>query len=300
MGVRTILNDWLKARLDERASDWLEAQTIKIAGGNERALYLAFGMAPRKVGKADLTPSDEEIAAAAEAYQPEAPAVGELQGNASRLLAPRACVEMSTRDWSLDQTARTLLVLSFPADDADRYVSVLGKLYEAGEVRELCALYQMLPLLPHPERHVDRCVEGIRTNMLPVFKSIAHRNPYPAAHLPEASWNQLVLKCLFVGEPLYPIIGLDERANPDLAKMLHKYALERWAAKREVNPELWRCVGPHADEAARGDLERLADSGSELEQASAEMCLGPDGSARSHSWDERWSEVGREFAAGSQ
>ena len=79
-----------------------------------------------------------------------------------------------------------------------------------------------------------------------VFEAVAHRNPYPAEHFAEPAWNQLVLKALFVGSPLDPIVGLDARRNPTLARMLCDYAHERWAASRPVSPELWRCVGPFA------------------------------------------------------
>ena len=67
----------------------------------------------------------------------------------------------------------------------------------------------------------------------------------------------MVLKALFVETTLAPIVGLDERANPELARILRDYAHERWAAGRPVSPELWRCVGPFAtDAAALDDLDR--------------------------------------------
>lgn len=66
----------------------------------------------------------------------------------------------------------------------------------------------------------------------------------------------MVLKALFIGSRLAPILGLDDRANPELAHILHEYAHERWAAGRSVSPELWRCVGRFAENEA--DIADLA------------------------------------------
>jgi hypothetical protein len=109
--------------------------------------------------------------------------------------------------------------------------------------------------------------------MRAAFEAVAHRNPYPVERFPENAWNHMVLKALFVGSRLHPIQGLDERANPQLARMLCDYAHERWAAGRPVSPELWRCVGPHADEAALADLERALTTGGATERKAAALAL---------------------------
>ncbi|MDQ3332057.1 MAG: EboA domain-containing protein, partial [Planctomycetota bacterium] len=175
--------------------------------------------------------------------------------------------------WSIDQAARSLLVLSFPAQDCTKYLETLDRLFTAGEVSELVALYQALPLFPHQEAHILRSVEGLRTNIKPVFTAIAHRNPYPAEQFDEVQWNQMILKCLFIGVPLAPVVGLDERINPQLMRMLCDYAHERWAAGRTVSPELWRCVGPVADERAIDDLGRALHEGPTAERQAAALAL---------------------------
>jgi hypothetical protein len=109
--------------------------------------------------------------------------------------------------------------------------------------------------------------------MKTVFEAVAHRNPYPAEQLSEDAWNQMVLKALFIGSALDPVIGLDERANPRLAHMLCDYAHERWAAGRPVNPELWRCVGPFAAGPALADLERVLGSDDPRERQAALLAL---------------------------
>jgi hypothetical protein len=117
--------------------------------------------------------------------------------------------------------------------------------------------------------------------MRAVFEAVAHRSPYPRERFAENRWNHMVLKALFVGSTLHPIEGLDERANPTLARMLCDYAHERWAAGRPVSPELWRCVGPHADAEALGDLQRVLATGGASERKAAALALAacPDAKA---------------------
>jgi hypothetical protein len=249
-GVIDVLQSWLGPRLDPQGLAWLSDRMRIVADGDKKSLFLSFGMAARKVGKSDLTPSDEERAA-----------------------AERARPGWDPRHWTVDQAARMLLVLSYPASDAAGYVAVLDQLFAAGEVHELIALYQGLPLYPHQPAFQLRCAEGLRTNIKSVFCAIAHRNPYPSEQLNEDQWNQLVLKSLFIEVPLDPIFGLDRRANAKLAKILVDFARERWAAKRPVSPELWRCVGPYADDAALSALEQVLTTGSELERQAAALAL---------------------------
>ena len=243
-----LLSAWMAARLDAVARAWLNDRAAAVAAGDKKALFLAFGMVPRKVGKGDLALTDAELSQA-EAARPG----------------------WNPRGWSLDQLARTFLVLSFPSDDAALYVQTLDQLFQAGEVGELVALYQALPLLPHPASHVLRTAEGIRSNIKSVFCAIAHQNPYSAEQLNEEQWNQLVLKCLFIEVPLDQLIGVDRRANAKLMTTLIDFAHERRAAHRPIPPDLWRCVGPFADDRALDDLQLvLATDSPDERQAAAD------------------------------
>ncbi len=80
--------------------------------------------------------------------------------------------------------------------------------------------------------------------------------------------------------------------------MLCDYAHERWAAGRPVSPELWRCVGPHADAAALDDLQRVLETGSGHERAAAALALRscPDARAAAMLAGER--ELAADLAAG--
>lgn len=249
--IRDCLLEWVRRDTPAAASDWLLGQCRKLGeGAPARTLFLDFSGALRRTGKAPLRLLPEDLAR-----------------------ADRLRPAWSPAAWTTDQAARIALVLSWPAADADAYVATLDQIFQSADLGELVALYQALPVLPHARAHVRRCAEGVRTNMTDVFKAIAHGNPYPAENLDEASWNQMVLKALFVGVPLHPVHGLDARANAALARMLLDYARERWAAKRAVSPELWRCVGPFADDAALAMMGKVLAEGETAERRAVGLAL---------------------------
>jgi hypothetical protein len=129
-----------------------------------------------------------------------------------------------------------------------------------------------------------------------VFEAVALRNPYPADHLPEEEFNQLVLKCLFVESPLFLVHEVDRRVNPALARMLVDYAHERWSAGRPVSAELWRCVGPVADGALLDDLRRVLERGTDRARlAAARSCASnSQASALRSEFPEVFSRVDRD------
>lgn len=263
-----ILHYWLSQQIAPEGLTWLDEKRRQISeGAPERVFFTAFSAVPRYTGKKDLELTYQDWQAVEVIRSGWSPAY-----------------------WSVDQAARTLLVLSLPQEDAEKYLRTLERVFGAADVGELVALYQALPLLPYPEQHRSRAAEGVRSNMTAVFNAVALRNPYPAEYFDNNAWNQMVLKALFVGSPLHPIQGIDRRANPELAQMLIDYAHERWAAQRSVSPELWRPVGQFCDAATLKDLERvfanpepvqkeaaaLACSQSPLPEAQALLACHPD------------------------
>ncbi|MHC5030675.1 MAG: EboA domain-containing protein [Planctomycetota bacterium] len=252
MGTGTALLQWLDRRLPPDTMAWLRERCGALAAGApDKDLFLAFSAASRHTGKDELGLTAPELTEA-----------GGLRDG------------WDPRSWTADQAGRIALLLHLPHDDEARYLAALDRLFGAADLGEQVALHKALPLLAFPEAHRARCAEGIRTNITDVFTAVAHFNPYPAEQLDEIGWHQVVLKALFVGVPLDPIVGLDRRATPQLARMLCDYAHERWSAHRPVSPELWRCVGPHADEAMLGDLERvLRDEEDTASQRAATLAL---------------------------
>jgi hypothetical protein len=258
MTPRGLLARWLARQLPAEAAAWLQKSAAQVQSSSKDAdLYLAVSLVTRKLGKADLVLSDADL----------------RDANAVR-------PGWDPRGWSADQAARVLLVLALE-QDPPRLARGLDQLCNSADVSELVAFYRGLPLYPDPARYLARATEGLRTNIKGVFEAIALRNAYPSEQFPQAAWNQMVLKALFVGSALWPIVGLDRRANAELARMLSDYAHERWSAGRPVSPELWRCVGPHATGTLLKDLERVLKEGTDPERRAAALALraSPDSAA---------------------
>ncbi len=213
------------------------------------ALNLAFSKVVRVFGKENISYSDTEI----------------NQANAIR------------KSWqppsSIDKAIRILLILELPDENETAFLSGYQSLFSTADLGESAALYATLPLLPYPEKLIARCEEGVRTNMGEVFESVANNNPFPADYLSEDAFNQMVLKCVFVGKPLFRITHLQQRLNEDLARMAIDYAHERWAAARELTPEIWQLIQPFLNATNIADAQRLAASQNQFEkQAAALVC----------------------------
>ncbi len=256
--VIAILRTWVARRSTAAGQHWFDEQVAKLSSSpTEKDVYLALGYATRRLGKQDLDLSQEDLAIA-QAVRP-----GWIPS-----------------DWSVDQASRVAFVLaSFNGDDAN-FKARIEQLFRTADIGELIAFYRALPLYPAPKLHLARAREGARSGMQPIFEAVAHRNPYPREEFDENAWNHMVLKALFIGSKLDPVQGLDERANPQLMRMLCDYAHERWAAGRPVSPELWRCVGRFADDAALTDLGRVLETGSLAERQAAALALTASTSSR--------------------
>ncbi len=247
---RTLLRTWLLRQLDAPQAAWLDAQATAItAGADGAALDIAFGLAPRKLGKAALALDGQDLAA-----------------------ADRAVQGWSPRGWSVADAARVLLLCSLPGG-GQAFAERFRALCQSADMAELVALYRGLPLYPEPAALLAQVGEGLRSNMRAVFEAIAQHSPFPKKHFDPHRWNHMVLKALFIDSPLAPIQGLDERANPELARIMCDFAHERWAAGRPVPHEIWRCVGPFAAGPMLGDLEHALLRGTDLERQAAALGL---------------------------
>jgi hypothetical protein len=220
-----LADEWVAQKADDRGVAWFRGAIHDVTHtASERTLGVAIGLAPRRLGKADLSLSEAELARA-EALRPG----------------------LDPSDWSIDQLARIALMTASHAGDDAAFASRFDSFCATAEINELIALCRGLPVYPNAALIEPRAREAVRSGIKPVFEAVAHRNPYPRETFAEDAWNQMVVKAFFMGSTLWPIQGLDDRANPRLARMLVGLAQERWAAQRPVSGEVWRCVAPYAD-----------------------------------------------------
>jgi hypothetical protein len=229
--IQEFLKKALEANAEPASITWLAEQAEKIeASSSPNPFFLAFSRASRYFKKEGVSWTEGAKSSLPEGVDPSA--------------------------WDGLQVARIYLVLQLHFQN-ESWQAILQQLFETGDMYEQQALYAALPLFPNPEGLLPRAIEGCRTNMSLIFDAIALRNPFPARFFPEANWNQLVLKAIFMQRPLYLIQDLDRRRNVALAAMATDFAHERWAAGRAVMPEVWRLIVPFMGPQYLEDLKKV-------------------------------------------
>ncbi|MCA9267453.1 MAG: EboA domain-containing protein [Planctomycetales bacterium] len=270
-----LLVQWLQRQLPPAARQWFDEALAEVqADPSDRTFYKRFSLVARKIGKDDLSLSADDLAAAQQVRPGWSP-----------------------QEWSADQAARLALMLLSQADE-EKFFARAEQLFITADVGEQVALYRGLPLYPGQAAFAYRGAEGLRTNIRSVFEAVAHRNPFPSEQFDENAWNQMVLKALFIGSPLWPMQGVDQRANPTLRTMLLDFAHERWAAHRPVPLELWRSVALHPDETALTDLAKVLASSDLRERQAAALAIAGSASAAAKQLLAEHPELERQAAAG--
>ncbi len=236
----TLLCDCLQESLSNEQWRWFESRRRLLnTDTSDQALHVTLGMIPRKMGRASIswTPTLEQTALT-------------------------LCPDTRLSHWSVDTAARALVINDLANSGRHDFANTYANLCRTADLNEQISLYRATSLF-EPDDALDTALgEGLRTSIQAVFEAIAHHNPYPQKAFDTHRWNHMVLKALFIDSTLHPIVGLEERSNPELAIILCDYAHERWAAGRAVTAELWRCVGPFATRD-----EQLADLHRALEDA---------------------------------
>jgi hypothetical protein len=249
--VKQMLGISIEKNVSPEIYSWLLDKAAQSADKNSGyQLNLTFTAIPRKTGKKEVALDESEI-------------------KSLEALLPGFTIQ----NWTIDRVARVWLLMQLESLDKETYLSRIENLFPQADMNELVALYSSLPVLAYPETWAWRCAEGVRSNIGTVLEAVMYHNPYPAKYLDEGAWNQLVMKALFTDKNVNNIIGLDERANQNLANTVFDYVEERWAAGRMVNPQIWRLTGKYMDEPHFYMMEKLFKQANEAEmQAAALTC----------------------------
>ena len=256
-GFLGLADAWVLRAADARGMAWFRGAAVEVAHAGDRALGVAIGLAPRRLGKAGLSLGADDLARAA---------------------ALRTGFDPG--DWSVDQLARIALMVASYRDQAS-FAERFDRFCATAEINELIALCRGLAVYPAAALIEPRAREAIRSGIKPVFEAVAHRNPYPSEVFAEDDFNQMVVKAVFIESPLWPIQGLDRRGNPRLARMLVALAQERRAAGRPISREIWRCIVPYADSDAIAALTLAWNAGAENDRLAIALALkaAPDTAA---------------------
>jgi hypothetical protein len=237
---------WLWTSLEERVPDdalaWVRDAVAEV-GADPTAVRTRFPMAGRKVGRAPLDPD----------ASPD-----------------------DVHAWTIDDAARTLLLDAL----GDGVEAELAELYRFGDAAERRGLLRALPFLPLGRRGLGLVDDAVRTNDIRLVA--AALGPYATTHLDDASYDQAVLKCVFVGVPIAPLDGLPARATPETARMLAAFVHERVAAGRDVPAEVWAVIDrfPPADEIAAIEAELESEFDDRREAAARTLAHHHEGGVR--------------------
>lgn len=234
--ARLILQTTLMSQLSTDKRQWLSDQLALVAiEKSNRSVDLAFGLCPKRLGKE--------------------PAVFNIM--------QKSDLSQCMPGWQLDgitidAIARMLVLTCF--SDARQLAEQLTRLLRHADLYEQQTLYRGLPLYPASAILNDRLADGLGSNMRNVFEAIAHNNPYAAWHLDTHRFNHMVLRALCIDSALAPIVGLEQRNNAELARMLLDTAREYRSASRSINAELWTLAMPFMTQAEQKEfhLEKVS------------------------------------------
>lgn len=225
----------VRAHTSPSGGQWLDdALAGCVAGRPLETLLRSYTAASRKVGQAPLDVGGEALAAF-------------------------TALGMRFTQWTAVDGARAALLLATAEADPQRFQELALGCYEQGDSREQQSWLRAIALYPQPGRFTMSAIDACRTNIVPLFESIACENPFPARHFPERNFNQVVLKALFNGIAIDRIVDLTARLNPELSRMADDYVSEREAAGRTVPTDIWIVLAPYAAGAALARVRRYSE-----------------------------------------
>ncbi len=176
-------------------------------------------------------------------------------------------------DWEAGDAGRVALLLTALRHAGESGETWVAAVFRRGDESERAALARGLALFFPDDRLKPLALEAGRANSLLLTGAVSLRNPYPAAYYSEAEFNQLVLKALFTHLGAADIMGLERRANPELSRMCADYVDELTAAGREVPPNIWLALMPHATPAGLAHARRFLAEGDSTHRRYAALAM---------------------------
>ena len=215
----------LQSHCDDKAMQWLLSAiaTIENSVGEREPLQIALAMARRKVGDTRL--------------------VFSLPGFDGE---PLPC-----EHWVASDLARICLLAVALRTPNTCTAELLTSCFQSGDERERSALLMGLAWLDPAGLWLAEAEQCCRVNSVTQFAAIAMQNPYPAQFFAQHSFNQLVLKSLFLGLDINHVHGLQQRNNAQLSSMCCAYIDEQVAAGRQYPLSIWLAVDGASCEADR-------------------------------------------------
>ena len=173
---------------------------------------------------------------------------------------------------NLLELSRIYMLVEVLKKKRDFFLDKVKNLFHIADKREMETFLKFLIFLPEPKDFHFHAVDALRTNISSVFDAIAINNPYPSLYFTNEEWNQMYLKAAFMERNIKDILNIEERANMDLARIISDYAHERWAASRDINPQIWQPTTKFLNEILLEDMNVLFKSKNVEENKAAALC----------------------------
>ncbi len=154
----------------------------------------------------------------------------------------------------LDDLARTAMLAALPNHRAD-VVTIVSDLYRYGDANEKRGVLRGAHVLDANlvgDSLLPLVDDALRTNDARIIAAAVQR--YGATRLNGEAFRHAVVKCVFVGIPLDCVVGLTERTDAELARMLVDLAHERFAAGRAIPTDIPPLVAAFPVSLTRSDL----------------------------------------------
>jgi hypothetical protein len=147
-------------------------------------------------------------------------------------------------------------------------------------MRERCGALRALAVLGRGAVAADAVMDACRVSAVELFEAAVAENPYAARVLPDHEFRQATLKAAFLGISLARIMGVEERADAELSRMLLSYVTEREVAGRSVPADIWPIVAAHPTPGLVAKLCGYLEHPAEAHRLGAACAIGRIGDVR--------------------